>query len=267
MKLLFVDLDETLLTSDKTVSPQDMTAINEMISAGHKVIINSGRPLYSILGIAEKIDFLREGFYISSFNGGLIYDPVKKERLVSRSVDKDICRYFFDEARKAGIHCHTYTENNVVSERATKEFEFYTNRIHMPGIVVDDFSEVVDEPPKMILISLDGKEVLEKFRIEHEEFAKGRLYTTFSDARLLEYSNLLANKGEAIKYMCEYLNVSIEDTVAAGDEENDIPMIKVAGVGCAMKNATEATKECADYITDRTNNEGGISEIIYKFIL
>ena len=267
MKLLFVDLDETLLTTDKRINEIDMQAINDMIKAGHKVIINSGRPLYSILGLAEKFGFIREGFYLSSFNGGLIYDPVNKKKLVFRHVDVEMARYFFDEARKAGIHCHTYSESNVISEHDTEELAFYTERIKMPGLVVDDFRTVVSEPPKMILIALDGRERLEKFRKDHEEFSKDKLYTTFSDARLLEYADPLSNKGEAVRFMCEYFNVPISDSVAAGDEENDIPMIIAAGTGVAMKNGTDSTKAVADYITENTNNEGGIAEIIHKFIL
>lgn len=267
MKLLFVDLDGTLLTDEKKISDIDMAAINKMIEAGHKVIINSGRPLLSILGLAEQFGFIREGFYLSSFNGGLIYDPVKKERLVYHPVDVELTRYFFDEAYKAGIHCHTYSDTNVISEHMTRELEFYTQRVKVPGMVVDDFRTVVSEPPKIILICLEGKEPLERFRLEHEEIAKDRLYTTFSDPKLLEYSDPLTNKGEAIRFLCDYLNVPIEDSVAAGDEENDIPMIEAAGVGCAMRNGTEQVKNVADYTTEKTNNEGGIAEIIYKFIL
>lgn len=267
MKLLFVDLDGTLLNDEKTINDADMTAINEMIMAGHKVIINSGRPLYSIMGLAEKFGFLRDGFYLSSFNGGLIYDPVEKKRLIYHPVDVDLVRYFFDEAYKAGIHCHTYTDTNVISEHDTEAFNFYTKRINMPGKIVNDFREEVSAPPKIILISLEGKEALEQFRIEHEDYAKDRLYTTFSDPRLLEYSHPLTNKGEAVRFMCNYLEVPIKDSVSAGDEENDIPMISTAGTGCVMKNGTDETKEVADYITERTNNEGGIAEIIYKFIL
>jgi len=266
MKLLFLDLDETLLMSNKDINPVDMAAIDEMILMGHKVVINSGRPLYSILVLAEKFGFIREGFLIASFNGGMIYDPVRKEILCRRSVNADVCRFLFDEAYKAGIHCHTYSDNNVISEHATKELDYYTSRIHMPGKVVNDFREEVTNPPKIILISLDGKETLEKFRLEHEEFSKDKLYTTFSDSRLLEYADPLSNKGEAVRFLCNHLNVPVSDTVAAGDEENDIPMIIAAGTGVAMKNGTQITKDSADYITQKTNNEGGIAEIIHKFI-
>ena len=268
MKLLFLDLDGTLLNDDKEVSSGDAEAIEKMLAEGHKVIINSGRPLYSILGLAEKIDFLREGFYISAFNGGLIYNPSTKEYLKNDTVDEADVRYLFDRAYEMGLHAHTYTDSHVVSERDTEELRFYTGRIKMPPMVVEDFSTVTNGlAPKVIIISLDGRERLSEYRDAMEEYTQGKLYSTFSDERLLEFAHPLANKGEAIRFMCGHLNVDIADTVAAGDEENDLPMIETAGVGVCMKNGVDTLKSAADYITESTNNECGIREIIEKFIL
>ena len=269
MKLLFLDLDGTLLNSQKEISEGDMAAIDKAIAAGHKVIINSGRPLHSIMVLAKKFGFIRKGFLISAFNGGLIYDPITKKRLKDDYLSEDIARHLLDEAEKMGIHAHTYTDDHVVSERDSKELRFYADRIHMPPMVVEDFATVTNgKAPKVILISLDGKEKLEEYRSHMDAFTKeNNLYCTFSDARLLEYANPLANKGEAVRFLCKLLDVDIKDSVAAGDEENDLPMIEAAGVGVCMKNGVEACKKMADYITECTNDECGIREIIEKFIL
>lgn len=269
MKLLFLDLDGTLLNDDKKINPEDMEAIERMIAKGHKVIINTGRPLYSAMGLAENFGFVRPGFYVSSFNGGLIVDAYTGEVLKSDTLSEDVVRHMFDEAYKMGLHAHTYIEDHVVSERDTKELKFYTDRIHMPPMVVDDFALVTKgKAPKVIVISLDGRDRLEKFREKMNAYEKEKeLYSTFSDERLLEYASPLANKGEAIRFMCDLLAVDIMDTVAAGDEENDLPMIVTAGTGVCMKNGTQSLKEASDYVTAHTNNQGGIKEIIEKFIL
>ena len=269
MKLLFLDLDGTLLNDEKEINPGDMDAIERMLETGHKVIINSGRPLYSIMVLAKKFGFIREGFYLSAFNGGLIYNPVKDERIKYDVLEETVVRHMFDEAYAMGLHAHTYTDDHVVSERNTEELEFYTKRIHMPPLVTDDFtSETKGFPPKVIVISLDGRERLEKYRQHMADYSeKMGLYCTFSDSRLLEYANPLANKGEAVRFMCRHLSVAVSDTVAAGDEENDLPMIEAAGVGVCMKNGVEAMKASADYVTEHTNNECGIKEIIDRFIL
>lgn len=267
MKLLFVDLDDTLLNSDKAIDKPNLDAIEEMVSRGNKVIITSGRPFLSVKKLAEKYGFLREGFYIACFNGGSIYDANTLEKLAENTITVEETRYLFDKAMAAGLHCHTYTETNVVSERDTEALKYYTSRIKMEGIVVDDFRNVVSKPPKMIVICLEGRKKLEAFREEVKHFTDGKLYVTFSNDDLLEFASPLANKGEAVRFMCDYLGVPIENAVAAGDEENDLPMIEAAGVGCAMINGKENVKAKADYVTEHSNDENAIKEIIYRFIL
>ena len=74
-----------------------------------------------------------------------------------------------------------------------------------------------------------------------------------------------ANKGYGVEFLCDFLGVPIENAVAIGDEENDISMIRNAGVGVAMKNAVQSVKDAADYVTEHDNNEDGVAEVIEKF--
>ena len=75
------------------------------------------------------------------------------------------------------------------------------------------------------------------------------------------------NKGAAVTALCRQLGIDIRDSVAAGDENNDVSMIRAAGVGAAMANAVAAAKAAADYVTERDNNHDGIAEVIRKFFL
>lgn len=75
------------------------------------------------------------------------------------------------------------------------------------------------------------------------------------------------NKGSAVTALCARLGMDIRDSVAAGDENNDVSMLRAAGVGAAMSNAVPAAKAAADYVTERDNNHDGIEEVIRKFLL
>ena len=75
------------------------------------------------------------------------------------------------------------------------------------------------------------------------------------------------NKGIAVHKMAELLDCSIEDTIAIGDEANDIPMIREAGIGAAMCNGLAEAKDAADYVTEADNNHNGVAEVIRKFVL
>lgn len=268
MKALFVDMDGTLLTSDKRISEEDLKAINEMTDKGMYVVINTGRPLYSVLLLLEEYNLIKKNVFISSYNGGLLYDPVKKEKLLYHSIENEDVKYLLDAAEKAGIHAHTYSDTHVLSKHDTEPLQFYTKRVRMPALITDDIEkELTDKPPKVILITLGDREILEKFREDNKAYSDGRLYATFSDPRLLEYANPLVSKGAAVKFMCDYLGISKEDAVAAGDEENDVPMFKEAHIGVCMKNGSDIAKKNADFITERSCDESGVSEIIKKFFI
>ena len=114
---------------------------------------------------------------------------------------------------------------------------------------------IIDEPEKL-------EEVLEN--IPKELFDK---YTIVRSAPFfLEFLNKDANKGTALKALCETINIPIEKSIAVGDEENDQHMIKLAGLGVAMGNARDSIKEIANYVTC-SNNEHGVAKVIDKFIL
>lgn len=267
-KILFTDLDGTLLNSEKNISPEDLKAIEQLTASGHKFVISTGRPIQSAVKIAQKYGWSGEGYYISSYNGGLIYDCSNNEAIIKRPVPLPYVRYILDEAYKAGLHAHTYDDVNVVSEHATKELEEYTRTIMVPGIVVKSATEYLkEEPIKVIVISHESHSVLDKFRDHMAPWCEGKLATVFSSPILLEFENPLATKGFSVEFMCRHFNIPIEDSIAVGDEENDISMIKAAGLGIAMINGTENTKAAADHITENDNDHSGISEIIYKFIL
>lgn len=116
-----------------------------------------------------------------------------------------------------------------------------------------------------VITPLDHSSLLD-FRAEMRKTTEGKLFDVFSKPEMLEFSDLKTNKGDAVRFMADFYNVPLSETIACGDEENDCPMIQAAGVGVAMANASETAKSCADYITKCDNNHGGIAEIIEKFV-
>ncbi len=268
-RLLCVDLDETLLNTDKSISEENLEAIKELAKQGHFFAFASGRPVQSCLPIAEKYGFdLLEGFYIISYNGALIYDCKNRCTVYTKPLERSYLRLIFDEAAKAGIHCHTYDRFNVVSEHQTAMLEEYTRVIKMPPVIVDDVSTYLDvEPLKIICADLYDRLKLEAFRSRLEDRIKGHLESVFSNDRLLEYGAYGANKGTGILKLCNILNLDPGNSVSCGDQENDLAMIETAGVGCCVQNAVPALKEKADFITENDNNHGAVAEIIRKVIL
>ncbi|NLG05827.1 MAG: Cof-type HAD-IIB family hydrolase [Clostridia bacterium] len=267
-KILFTDLDGTLLTTDKKITSVTMDAIHDMILCGHKLVFSSGRPINSVLQVAKDYHFFGPGFYVSSYNGGLIYDCGAKKELLHAPIPMDAVRYLFDRAHEAGLHAHTYTATHVICEEETPELKHYLTHIKMPYLIADDVTTLLEEEPmKIIIMSLDSRQRLEAFRASLDDWAKDRLSSTFSSPMLLEYGSPAASKGKAIEFLSQHFSIPIDHTISAGDEENDLSMIKTAGVGVAMQNGIPMIKEAADYITLADNDHDAIAEIIHKFIL
>ncbi len=266
-KILFTDLDETLLNSDKSISQENLDAIKCMINHGHKFVISTGRPLKSALLLAEEYDFIAPGFYISSFNGGQIYDCYEKKTIYTASISLTFVRKLFDEAYQRGLHVHTYSSDYVVSEHLTEMLQYYTSVIKVPYTVVDSVTDYLTEDPFKIIVADTDHAKLEAFRAEMKPLYEPGLNSVFSNPCLLEYGNPEATKGNAIRHICSFFDIPVANSVAAGDEENDISMIDVAGVGVVMCNGKESVKSHGDYITEHDNNHHGIKEIIDKFIL
>ena len=275
MKIFFTDLDGTLLTDDKRISDTDMRSIRSMIDAGHKFVICTGRPLTSAKKLAEQYGFLEPGFLLVSFNGGLIYDCGAQKPILTRYIPVSEVKAIMDAAHASGMHAHTYSGDLVVSEYETEQLKTYCSLMKMDYVVVKDIREyygefvnvVVKPPIKVNIITPFEHSSLVNFRAEMRKTSAGKLFDVFSKPEMLEFSHMQSNKGDAVRFMADYYKVGIEDTIAVGDEENDCPMIKAAGVGVAVANASQIVKDCADYVTVNDNNHSGITEVIEKFVL
>ena len=283
MKILFTDLDGTLLDDNKDISQRDFDAINGMIAQGHKFVVTTGRPLVSAKRIAEKYGFVKPGFYLVSFNGGLIYDCGTGESILTRRISVDDVKFIMDAAFRAGMHAHTYAGDLVVSEHETEQLKTYCRLMQMDYVVVKDIREyfgtistgtvpgspinvVVKPPIKVNIITPLDHSSLVDFRADMRKTTAGKLFDVFSKPEMLEFSDLKSNKGDAVRFMADFYKVPLAHTIAVGDEENDCPMIEAAGVGVAVANASQVAKDVADYVTECDNNHSALSEVIEKFV-
>lgn len=267
-KILFMDLDGTLLNDEKEITPGNMAAIREALRQGHKIVITSGRATVSALTFAEKMSLNSEGCYAITFNGACIYDLYHKKPIYRRTLPREIVRYLLDAAEKAGLYAHTYTRNAVLSGHNTRELLSYTTATTMQYLVVEDVCQALpEEPEKVIVINLDDPQRLHDFQKSLSGWAEGKVDSFFSCPNYLEFMPVGVSKGSAIKIFCDMFHLPLENTVSAGDADNDIPMLEATHISAIMKNAESSMYAHGNYVTEHDNNHDGIAEIIYKFIL
>ena len=266
-KIFFTDLDGTLLTSEKTVSPKTMDGLSQFTAAGNHFAISTGRALDSAKSVQKENHLFFPGSYLISYNGSEIYDCDAQKDVYRTGVPFDLVPQIFALAKEYGIHCHTYSDTHLITPAEDEELKYYRRVIHTPYIVTNDIcSELPDVPCKIIGIELNDRAKIEAFQHSVQELAGDRLTLLFSNPYYLEIFNSAAGKGSAVNRLAEHLGISIEDTIAAGDEENDISMIQAAGIGVAMKNGTMQAKKAADIITLSDNNNDGLAPILLSNI-
>lgn len=268
MKILFADLDGTLLNNESKVSEYSIEVLRQMTDAGHKLVLASGRPLDSILEVKRLAGLDMQGVYITANNGSLIYDCDTDVTIYEDPVPMDRVRPIWDAAVDMGIHIQTYTQTAVVTPEDDEEIRKYTSKIHIPVIYTDDPLEVLTKAPsKMLAISLHDLKELERFRQRVLKQHSDILDALYSEPEYLEIYSKTAGKGEALRWLCSHLNVPIEDSYAAGDAMNDISMIEAAGHGIAMRNADLSVKEHADIVTAYSNDEDGLARTVVDEII
>lgn len=267
-KILFTDLDGTLLNNSSLIDEEMKTALKDMTNAGHCLVLSSGRPLDSILEVKDLADIDSNNVYIIANNGGILYDCSKEQIISEFKVSVDDVRDVWNLAVSHGIHVQTYTENEIISIKEDEEVTYYRRRIHLPLILTDNPLDILTVPPhKLLIINLEDHERLVKLQTILETQFSDRLQTVFSNPFYLEVFSKEAGKGNALRRLCEYLDIPLENSFAAGDAENDLSMLKAAGTAVVMCNADAALQKEADIVTRRSNNECGLADVIYEYIL
>lgn len=264
-KIFFTDLDGTLLTTDKKVSPKTYDTLRRWTSAGHKLVLCSGRALDSVSHTKEVLGLNFPGMYLVGCNGGEIYDCSTAKLLLRRALSFEDLDRIMALAKEQGIYCQTYTDTHILAPVGGEEIAYYRGRIHTPYIITQDFrKELTKEPCKCLAIELKDLDKLEQFRLSALERFGDHLNILYSNPNYLELFPGESGKGTAVKWLCEYLQLPMENALAAGDEANDISMIEIAGIGIAMANAKPEVKKAADVVTSLDNDHDGLVSILEK---
>lgn len=269
-KLLFLDLDGTLLDDEKHISPGNRQALEELYARGHGVVITTGRPLPSAIQQAHLLGLDRPGGYLIAYNGSLIYDWTRKEAIFSRAITRADAAEIFALANQAGVHIQTYDDQRVLVEARCEDEALarYCWGTQMEYQVIRDIrSDLREDPIKCLAIDFAQQEPLRALEAQIRAQLPGRLDCFFSCDAYLEIVPQGISKGQALRMLCRLADVPLSHSVAVGDAANDIPMIEAAGVGVAMCNGTAEAKAAADVVTQRDNNHDGVAEVIQTYFL
>lgn len=268
-KALFLDMDGTALDDRHQMSEANVRALERAIEAGHEVIVTTGRPMASARLLFENYGLREIGCkYMIAYNGGMVLDMKEEKVLYQKPLALEYIRRLIEEARARGVYLQTYMDDFVLSERDDENLEHYTKKTGMRAKVVPDLTEaLLGAPCKALAIDVHSPKPLKEFMDRMADWAEDKVDMFLSSREYLEIVPKGISKGNALRDFCARLGIPVENSVAAGDENNDIDMLRAAGVGCAVKNAQPEVKAAADYVTERDNNQSAVEEIVERFLL
>jgi len=269
-KLFFTDLDETLLNSDHHVPQVNIDAIQKAKEKGVKVVLATGRShLMTDVTLKEIGNYGKEGEYIIAFNGAMIVEAKDFKEVLFQGLSYETTKELFDFGIEYDVCPMVFTEKNIYMfnpdpaevERKNKQKASY--RI----LDKNEFHLLKGERiAKMVFMKLDDP-YLHHLASKMTHLTDGKVAVSYSSSRYLEFNQMNVSKGQAVEWLANYLDVDIKDTIAIGDNENDITMIQKAGVGIAVQCAKDEIKAIADDVTVKDFYEGAVAEAIEKYIL
>ena len=260
-RLLVADIDGTIVTSRREITPGVLDAVRAARARGVRVLLATGRIWMSAEPYIRRIGADAPAIL---YNGGLVYDFERNEEWRRVHLDYAHARAVLEILRGfPDVQPHLYVGDRVYAGTANEITDRYRRKDGLRVEEVGDLIEFLPRDPMKILI-IGARPNLERVAAEIRAHPMP-INTVFSEETYFEILPTGSSKGVALRFVAERLGVPLPAVVAVGDNLNDLEMIQTAGLGVAMGNAPEALREAAGYVAP-TNDEEGVRDVIERFI-
>ena len=267
-KLIFSDLDQTLIVKNH-IPTFNLESIKKAKEKGVKFIISTGRNYDYMCHLLKELETENlENEYTICNSGSTIYENKNKNLIYFKGIDNETLNLVFEYGKKINeifIMFDTFNGTFLYNEdKLDKE-----NMKYFKYKVIKNIDDIKNTEIIRIVFSKNDLKFLKNIEkeIKKDNNFVNKVSYYISANRFLEFNAFGVSKGEALKWLSNYLKVDIKETIAIGDNYNDESMIKVAGLGCCVKSANDDIKKISKYICEKDYFEGSVKEIIDKFIL
>ncbi|MCQ2575607.1 MAG: Cof-type HAD-IIB family hydrolase [Treponema sp.] len=268
VKLIALDLDDTLLNSERQIDDKTVEALQECAKRGIYIVLCSGRAEDAILPFVRRLEIAGQeaGRYIAAINGCSIFDLHTRQQIFCRKVDSDILLETDRIAEEWGLRSEVYTPSTIYYREETKWTKLDVDLCGLKGEEVKEYQEFLKQGFTKMLVPGEPEVLLKLQDTLRKEFGERAVIFT-SKPYFLEILPPNCGKGEAITWLAEHVGIPVEQTMAFGDAFNDESMIRLCGYGVCMCNGQEEIKKIADFVTEKDNNNSGIADFLYKHVL
>lgn len=270
IRLVAIDLDGTTLRRDKTIGRETIRAVNAAIAGGTEVIIATGRSRAQSERYVHDFSGMR---YVLTSSGAAVYDLTRNwEKVISNEISSEIMLEILAVADS--VDCFPIMSAGgktlYTAHMAPLAVEYglgaYTYELNTFGTGVPKLSDWYGEN----LLPVESISLYFRERDKRQEVVERLkhlpLYFALPDEPAVEISKDTANKGDALRVLCAMLEIPMDQVMAIGDSDNDVPMLEAVGLAVASGNAPDDVKAHAGYVTADCDHDG-VAAAVEKFIL
>ena len=261
-KLIAADMDGTLLNDESTMTERTKSAIKKAVAAGVVFVTATGRPMLA----SESVNALfSEDMPFIVFNGVVAVMGKSKKILFSSSLDFCHAKQIYETGMSRGTSVIMWTLEEKLWVSCDCEATRGYRKISDAELgIIDDFGKCAESGiAKMMWI--DEPEKIKVYRDEMSKTFEGTVNCYVSRPMFLEFVGAKSSKGAALSEIGRIFGIDRSQMIAIGDSDNDVPMLKYAGLGVAMGNAAEEIKSICQYVAP-SNNEDGVAKVIDEFM-
>ena len=264
-QLIALDLDGTLLNSQKEIPEEAVRAIRKVCAAGKTVVFDTGR---AVPELADQIALLPEVCYAVFASGAGLYDTREKKVFGLRSIPAAHTKRILSFSRARDIMPQlVLADCDVIQASHMERLEHYNMGVYRPmyekamTLVPDIYAFAASCAEPFLKINLYHADAEERIRTR-AQLQTPELELVYSEISSLECSAAGVSKGSGLKRLCSLLNIPLKACIAVGDADNDLPMLRAAGLGIAMGNAPEHVKTAAARIVSDQDHGGCVQAIL-----
>ena len=269
--IVFCDMDGTMLASDKSIPALNLRALDLLAERGIPFVPCTGRPVSAVPDVVVAHPAVR---YVVAANGGVVTDVREDATLRVSALDKDCVLELYERVRGWPLTFDVFADGAVYSERARYESMgglgihpatlAMLRRVRVPVDLT--VPQIVERARNVEKLTCFFGDLGLRARLMRETEDIGGLACACGDPNDVEIMAPGVSKGSALVWLCEHLGIAVTSAVAFGDQDNDASMLRAAGTGVAMGNATSAVKAAADRVA-ASNDEAGVGSYLCERIL
>lgn len=251
------DLDGTILRRDLVITERTVDAVQELRERGTRLVVATGRQYEGAIEHAYRLGF-RDSEPVICYGGAMIRS-INGETLLHRKVDRQLGVEVLEWAQERGLHVRIFLDGHIVSSpRTIALLEHLKHPEVMEVSVVEspaDWLRESDENPTKIVF-IDYPDRIGDWLEEARDAFSERLFVTRSLPHYVEVGGPEGTKSQALEFLCDLWGIEPGRTLAFGDADNDIDMLRFAGHGVVVGGMTEAVREAADTVAPSVDEDG-----------